>query len=146
MIGFTAVIEEARGGGALVALPDEVVEKLGGGGRFPVRATFDGIPYQGSVATYSGRRVLGMLKSIREELGKGPGDTVRLELERDDGERTVEIPPELEEAFSFAPGSREKFKELSYSHQREHVLSITDASKPETRKRRALRTVESLLG
>ena len=41
-----------------------------------------------------GRPVLGVLASIREELGKGPGDTVMIAIERDDGDRTVTIPDE----------------------------------------------------
>jgi hypothetical protein len=66
---FEATIVEADRGGALVEVPAAVVEALGGRGRIPVRATFDGIAYQGSVVSMGGRRVLGILKSIRAELG-----------------------------------------------------------------------------
>ena len=76
MTEFAAPIEEANRGGAVVAIPDEVIEELGGGGRIPVNATFDRIPYQGSIVSMGGRRVLGVLKAIRTELGKGPGDEV----------------------------------------------------------------------
>lgn len=144
MIEFTAIIEEADRGGALVQVPDEVAEVLGGGGRIKVRAEFDGTPYQGSVVTYSGRRVLG-LKAIRDQLGKGPGDEVLIRLERDDSVREVAIPPELEVAFGEVPGSREAFAGLSYSHRREHVEHILEAKQEETRRRRAKKTAESVV-
>ena len=145
VIRFDAVIEEAPRGGAVVEIPTQVVEELGGGGRIPVRATFDGVDYRGSIVTYSGRQIIGILKAIRDDLGKGPGDSVIVAVERDASDRRVEIPAELAEAFELAPGAREAFAALSYSHQRQHVDHITDAKKPETRKRRALQTVETLV-
>jgi hypothetical protein len=46
---FEAKIEETDRGGAFVAVPADVVDALGGKGRIPVRATFDGVAYEGSV-------------------------------------------------------------------------------------------------
>jgi hypothetical protein len=146
VIEFTAVIEEASRGGALVVIPPDVVDALGGAGRIPVRAEFGAIPYQGSIVTYSGRHVLGVLKSIRDELGIGPRDEVLIRIERDSSERTVTIPTELAQAFEEVPGSRLAFEKLSYSHQREHVNQIEDAKKSDTRQRRALRIAQRLGG
>lgn len=56
----------------------------------------------------------------------------------------MEIPPELGAAFKAHPGAATAFAKLSYSHQREHVNYINEAKKPETRERRALRTVMNL--
>jgi hypothetical protein len=146
MIEFDATIEEAPRGGAFVAMPSDVVSRLGEGGRIPVEVRFDGTPYRGSVVRMGGRSIVGVLSAIREELGKGPGDTVRVAILRDDAERRVEIPPELTEAFASSPNAREAFEALSYTHQREHVLYVTEAKKAETRARRAARTVERLNG
>jgi hypothetical protein len=146
VIEFNAVIESADRGGAFVVVPPEVVERLGGGGRIPVRVELEGIPYQGSIATYSGRQVLGILKATRDELGRGPGDEVAVRIEVDTSERTVEIPSELDRLFSKVPGSREAFLKLSYSHQREHVEHINEAKKEETRLRRARRTIDAVRG
>jgi hypothetical protein len=66
---FEAVIAEARGGGAYVEVPGDVVAALGGGGRIPVQATFDGVAYCGSIASMGGCMALGILKQIRTELG-----------------------------------------------------------------------------
>ena len=49
-------------------IPSDVVELLGGGGRIPVVATFDGIQYRGSIVRMGGQPILGMLKEIRERL------------------------------------------------------------------------------
>ena len=144
MIRFTAVIEAADRGGAMIVVPDELVSALGGGGRIAVRAEFDGLPYRGSVVTYSGRKVLGVLKAIRDELGKGPGDVLEVRIEPDPAERVVEIPPELAAAFEEVPGSRAPFENLSYSHRREHVEHITGAKRLDTRNRRAQKTAELL--
>jgi hypothetical protein len=140
---FDAVIEEARGGGAFVAVPAEVDAALGGKGRIPVVASFDGVDYRGSVATMGGVRCLGMLKAIRDQLGKGPGDTVTVTLSPDPTERTVTVPDDLAAALADA-GARTTFDRLSYTHQREYVTWIDEAKKPATRARRVAGTVERL--
>ncbi|MER7244111.1 YdeI/OmpD-associated family protein [Kribbella sp. NPDC000426] len=131
------------GGGAWVEVPAEVVVALGGGGRIPVQATFDGIGYRGSIASMGGCMALGILKGIRGELGKGAGDVVTVTVERDTAERTVEVPEDLAAALA-AEGLREAFDKLAYSHRREHVQAILDAKKPETRRRRIGKALEML--
>lgn len=140
---FEATIEAARGGGAFVPVPDEVVAALGGGGRIPVRATFDAVPYRGSVVSMGGRRCIGLLKVIREQLGKGEGDPVTVTVARDGAERTVTVPDDLATALDDA-GARNAFDALSYSHQREYVSWVEEAKRPETRLRRVAQTVERL--
>jgi hypothetical protein len=145
LIEFEAVIEEARGGGAGILVPPEVIAGLGGGGRTKVNATFDGVPYRGSVVTYGGRQIIGLLKSIRTEIGKGPGDVVTVTLEVDVAPRSVELPEELAALLAASPRARGRFEALSYSHQREHANHVAEAKRPETRMRRAEKTIESLL-
>jgi hypothetical protein len=140
---FEGTIVVNDGGGAWVEVPGEVVAALGGGGRIPVQATFDGIAYRGSIASMGGCMALGILKSIRGQLGKGAGDPVRVTLVRDAAERTVEVPADLAASLEEA-GLREAFDALSYSHRREHVNAINDAKKPETRVRRITKALEML--
>ena len=143
---FTATIEEAPGGGAYIRIPPDVIAALGGGGRIPVQAAFDGIRYRGSIVRMGGDSVLGVLKEIRETLGKVHGDEVEVTVERDEVEREVEIPIELAKLLEANPAARKAFEALSYSHRREHALHVAEAKKPETRERRAQKTVESLMG
>jgi uncharacterized protein YdeI (YjbR/CyaY-like superfamily) len=93
-----------------------------------------------------GDSVLGVLKEIRETLGKVHGDEVEVTVERDQVEREVETPIELARLLEANPAARKTFEALSYSHRREHALHVAEAKKPETRERRAQKTVESLMG
>lgn len=79
---FRAFIEKVEGiDGAYVRIPFDVKEVFGKG-RVPVRATFDGEPYEGSIVRYgSPFHILGLRKDIREKIGKHPGDTVEVTVE-----------------------------------------------------------------
>ena len=82
---YDAVIYELpEKGGAYVVFPWNIREEFGKG-RVKVHATFDGIPYDGSIVNMGVKNedgsicyILGMLKSIRTQLGKGDGDTVHM--------------------------------------------------------------------
>jgi len=140
---FRATIVAADRGGAFVVVPAAVVDALGRGGRIPVRATFDGVEYRGSIASMGGEKVLGVLKAIRDQLGKGPGDDVTVTLVRDEAPRTVRVPDDLRAALD-AAGRRAAFDALPYSHQREYVEWIAEAKRADTRARRVAKTVDGL--
>lgn len=82
---YDAVIRELpEKGGAYVVFPWNIREEFGKG-RVKVQATFDGIPYNGSIVNMGVKNedgsvcyILGMLKAIRAQLGKGDGDTVHM--------------------------------------------------------------------
>src|SRR2546422_427025 len=94
---FKAKIHEGQGGGAYVVFPYDVEKEFGTKGQVPVKATFDGILYRGSLFKYgSPQHMLGVLKATREQLGKGVGDTISVEVWKDEEERTIEIPAEFQ--------------------------------------------------
>ena len=132
-------------GGHLVDVPPEVIEALGGRGRIPVTATFDGVPYRGSIVRMGGGAVLGVQKAIMAEAGVAVGDTLTVIVRNDDAPREVEVPDDLAEALRRSDEARAVFDGLSFSHQREYVESITEAKRPETRARRVERTIQALL-
>ncbi len=80
-ITFDAVIRRVEGiDGAYVEIPFDVREAFGKG-RVPVSATFDGVPYEGSLVRRGTLcHILGVRKDIRARIGKQPGDTVRVTL------------------------------------------------------------------
>ena len=146
VLRFEAPIESARGGGAYVRIPFDV-EAVFGKKRVPVRATIDGEPYRGSLVRMGGPdHVLGVLKEIRERIGKQPGDVVEVTLVEEVGPRTVEVPADLQAAFDSAPQAAAFFATLSFSHQREWVRWIDEAKREETRQDRVARTVALLAG
>ena len=84
---FDAVLHELPEGGAYVAFPGDI-RQIYGRGRAKVRATFDGIPYEGSIVNMGLRNpdgsvcyIIGVLKAIRRQLGKGDGDVLRVVVE-----------------------------------------------------------------
>jgi antitoxin component of MazEF toxin-antitoxin module len=133
------------GGGHLIDVPPEVVEALGGKGRIPVTATFDGVPYRGSIVRMGGGAVLGVQKAIMAEAGVRAGDSLTVVVRNDEGPREVEVPVDLAEALARNGAARAAFEGLSFSHKREYVRSITEAKRPETRARRIELTIEQLV-
>lgn len=121
-----------------------MIEALGGTGRIPVKATFNGIPYRGSIVRMGGASVLGVQKAIMAGAGVEPGDSLHVVVENDHEPRSVEVPDDLASALRANAVARRRFDSLSYSHRREYVASITEAKRPETRARRIARTIEML--
>jgi hypothetical protein len=67
--------------GAYVEFPYDVWAEFGKG-RVKVRATFDGVPYEGSLVRMgTPGHIIGVRKDIRSIIGKQPGDTVRVTIE-----------------------------------------------------------------
>jgi hypothetical protein len=76
---FKAKIESGDGGGAYVLFPYDTEKEFAIKGKVPVNATFDGVPYSGSLIKYGNPlHMLGMPKTIREQIGKGPGDMIEV--------------------------------------------------------------------
>lgn len=141
---FTARIEPGPGGGAFVTFPYNVEQEFGVKGRVPVQASINNIPYTGSLMQCGGRyHMLGILKSIRQQLGKQMGDTVDVRIWKDEGVRTVEVPDEFA-ALMRKHGIREFFDSLSYTHRKEYCRWIAEAKKAETRAARLGKSVEML--
>jgi hypothetical protein len=79
---------ESGKGGAYVPFPYDVRAEFGKG-RVKVHATFDGVPYDGSVVNMGVKNsddsicyVIGILKDIRAEINKQPGDSVRVTIQQ----------------------------------------------------------------
>lgn len=82
---FDALICGVPGkGGAYVPFPYDLRKEFGKG-RVKVHATFDGVPYDGSIVNMGVKNpdgsvcyILGILKEIRAKIQKQPGDVVRV--------------------------------------------------------------------
>jgi hypothetical protein len=141
---FTARIEAGNGGGAGVHFPYDVEKKFGTRGAVPVQATFNGVPYTGSLMKCGpSQHMLGILKAIREQIGKQPGDMVEVEVRPDAGQRVVEIPEDLAKLMK-TEKLLATFEKLSYTNRREYCRWITGAKRAETRANRLEKAVELL--
>lgn len=141
---FKATIEAAGEGGACVLFPYDVEKEFGTRGRVPVKVTYDGVPYTGTMIKYGRpQHMLPILKAVREQIGKGPGDTIAVTVQRDESVRTIEIPPAFKAEMKRA-GVLTFFESLSYTHRKEYVRWITEAKKEETRLARSAKALDML--
>jgi Bacteriocin-protection, YdeI or OmpD-Associated/Domain of unknown function (DUF1905) len=147
MVRFQGRLEAGRGGGALVELPADVHTELGGGHRFRVTGTLNGVEFASSTMPLGGGRVcLGLHKATRQAAGVAIGDLVDLRVERDDRPREVSVPAELAAALTADPAAGAAFERLSFSHRREYAEWVAEAKRAETRDRRVAQTIERLRG
>lgn len=83
----TILREIPESGGAYVAFPWDIRAEFGKG-RVKVHASFDGVPYDGSIVNMGVKNpdgsvcyIIGVTKAIRTALGKHDGDTIRVVIE-----------------------------------------------------------------
>ena len=110
--------------------------------RAPVKVTLNGYTFRSTIAAMGGPPCIPLRRSHREAAGLQGDETLEVRLELDTDPRVVEAPADLKKALRATPGAAERWKALSYTHQREHVEAIEGAKAPETRARRVARAVE----
>ncbi len=79
---FQAIIEKVPDiDGAYVHFPFDVKKEFGKG-RVKIHATFDGVPYDGSLVKMKTLGyIVGLRKDIRRQIGKQPGDMVKVTVQ-----------------------------------------------------------------
>ena len=129
---------QPRGPAAAVVLTDEQLAVIGEGAKTPnVEVTVNGrYTFAGRIGRMGGENLLGLNKANRTAAEVAAGDEVELLIRLDGTARTVDVPDDLAAALAGRPGARQAFDELSYSHRKEHVRSVQDAKRPETRAKR----------
>lgn len=110
--------------------------------RAPVKVTVGGHTYRSTISTMGEGPCVPLRRSHREAAGLEGGESVPVTIELDTETREVEPPRDLVKALEAAPPAWERWRELSFTHQREHVEAIEGAKKPETRARRIEAAVE----
>ncbi len=80
-----------------IAVPAEVVEKLGAGKKPPVKVTVNEYSYRNTIAVMGGKFVIGVSAAIRNETGIKGGDNVKVTLELDTEPREVAILADFKE-------------------------------------------------
>ena len=130
---FEAIIQQVENKDAtFIEIPFDV-EKEFGAKRVKVKAKFDNVDYRGSIVR------MGMpcfMIGLTKEIRKGIGDTVSVEIEKDEEERIVEIPIEFESMINKNNNAKEFYDSLSYSQKKKYITWITSAKKEETKIKR----------
>src|SRR6185312_13209184 len=104
--------------------------------RAPVKVTLNGYSYRSTISSMGGEVFIPLRKSNREAAGLEGGETIDVEIELDTAQREIKPPADFIRALKAAPPAWDRWQELSFTHQREHVEAIEGAKKPETRARR----------
>jgi len=123
--------------GAMSAIPVPFDPKpVFGKVRAPVRVTLNGYTFRSTIAAYGDQFLVPLRTGNREAAGVQGTETIEVTLELDTEKREIKPPADLAKALKAAPPAWDRWRELSFSHQREYVEAIEEARKPETRTRR----------
>jgi len=114
-------------------------------GQLPVKGTINGFPYRTTIQPSGGRHLLTFNKQLQAGAQARAGDTVSVVMERDTGERIVEVPAELAKAFHKNKDTKALWDRLAYTHRKEFAQWISGAKQEETRQRRAAKAVDMML-
>ena len=111
--------------------------------RAPVKVTLNGYTFRSTIAAMGGPTCIPLRKSNREAAGLEGGESIQVRLDLDTEPRVVKPPADLVKALK-AASAWDRWRELSFTHQREHAEAVEDAKKPETRARRIERAVQMI--
>jgi hypothetical protein len=109
--------------------------------RAPVKVTLNGYTFRSTIAAMGGPPLIPLRRSNQEAARLDGIDTLDVRLDLDTEPRVVKAPADLVKALR-AASLWDRWQDLSFSHQREHVEAVEGAKKPETRARRIERAVQ----
>lgn len=112
--------------------------------RAPVRVSLNGYTYRSTIASMGGTVGIPLRRGHREAAGLDGGETIDVEIALDEQKRVVKPPRELVKALKAKPPAWERWREMSFTHQREYAEAIDEARKPETRARRIAEAVHMI--
>ena len=128
---------------ASIAIPDEVLSKLGTNRRAPLKVTINGHTYQSTATAVDGECRVVFPQKDRDAAGAKADDIITVTLELDSGVREVEMPSELTQALQSA-GLAEVFAALTYSKRKEFARQVSEAKAEETRVKRIAKVLGNL--
>jgi hypothetical protein len=114
---FRATLESNGKTATGIHIPDEVVEALGSGRKPAVRVTIAGHTYRSTIASRSGRYLVGVSAENRAAAGVAAGDELDVELELDTEPREVTVPRDLMAAFAAEAEAKRFFDTLTHSQK-----------------------------
>jgi len=126
----------ATGNNTGIVVPDELIERLGGGRRPAVIVNLNGYEYRNTVGVMGGRHLISISSTVRKDTGLKADDPIHVVLTLADAPREVTVPDDFAAALSADPAAEAFFAKLSGSLQRYHVDNVNGAKAAETRQRR----------
>lgn len=133
-----------RGNLTGIAVPEEVLDELGGGKRPTVQVTVGALTYTNVVGKMAGQFLIPLSADNRKKAGVAGGDSVAVTIALDDAPREVEVPAELATLLEGDAQLAARFEALSFSNRKRLAASVSTAKTEATRKSR-LEKVETEL-
>ena len=109
--------------------------------RAPVTVTLNGYTFRSTIAAMGGPPFIPLRRSNQAAARLDGIDTIDVRLDLDIEPRVVKPPADLVKALK-AASAWDRWQDLSFTHQREHVEAVEEAKKPDTRLRRIDRAVQ----
>ncbi|ACO84998.1 YdeI/OmpD-associated family protein [Clostridium botulinum] len=142
---FEAEIKKIEGKDATyVEIPFDV-EKEFAAKRVKVLVKFENEEYRGSIVNMGlSCYIIGITKEIRNKIDRTYGDTIKVELQKDEEERIVIVPEEFKVKLSNNKIANDFYESLSYSQKHKYIQWITSAKKEETKVKRMKEAIVKL--
>jgi hypothetical protein len=129
---------------AALSAPFDVKETFGTRARVPVRGTINGFPFRSSLMPMGGCHRMVVNKTIRAGAGVRAGDTVSVEMERDEAPRTVDPPALLKKELAKSKIAQANWEKRSFTNKKEMARAILEVKLQETRARRLAKVMDVL--
>jgi Domain of unknown function (DUF1905)/Bacteriocin-protection, YdeI or OmpD-Associated len=142
---FSTVLLQGGKTATGIKVPDEIIEKLGGGKKPPVKLTINAHTYRSTVAVMGGVFMVAVSAENREAAKIKAGDKIDVTIELDTEERILEIPPALQSALNKNAAAKKKFESLSNSRKKVLMLPVQNAKTKETAERNIQKAIASLV-
>ncbi len=142
----TTLLSRGPGGAwTYLAVPFNVQEFFGSKARVAVRGTINGFPFRNSLLPQGdGTHSLTVSKELQAGAKAEAGETVRVVIEKDDEDRVLEVPPDLEQALRDNQGAASTFATMTYSQKKEYTDWLSSARQQSTRTARIQKAIVSL--
>lgn len=134
-----------NGAWTFMPIPFDVAEAFGSRGRVAVAGIVNGFEFHNSLMPEGdGTHSMMFGKELQSGAGAGPGDTVRVTLWKDEKQRSILPPADLQAAVDANASAAALFASLTYSQRKEYVEWIEGAKQATTRASRIAKAVEML--
>lgn len=141
---FRAELESTGKTTAGFAVPESVVDDLGGGKHPKVVVTIKDFTFRTSIARMGGRFLLGVSADRRKDAGVAAGDVLDVQVSLDTAPRETEVPEDLAAALAKEPAAQSFWDTLTHSKKQWHIYQVTSAKKAETRANRVAKSIALL--
>ena len=142
----TRLLSRGPGGAwTYLAVPFDVYEAFGSKARIAVLGTINGFPFRNSLMPEGdGTHSMMVSKNLQAGAKAGAGETVRVVLQRDDEERSLEVPPDLKQALKKNQAAAATFAAMTYSQKKEYTDWMSSAKMQSTKAARIQKAMVSL--